>query len=78
MQRHEKDRNLNLDDSSRFGGSSALSASLENSKRGENEIDQIMQRTEDRRAQRMNSGLELKRSLLAQQADQEVKENEKM
>lgn len=67
---------MHMDDSSRYG-SSALSASLSHSKR-ESEINQIIKRNEERKLQRISSGVELRRSLVSQQVEQEVNGNEKM
>lgn len=65
MQKKEKDRTLNLDDSSRYG-SSALSASMLTNNKRETEINNIMKRNEERKLQRINSGIDLKRDMLAQ------------
>lgn len=82
MQKHEKERDQRrIDD---FGGSSGISLtnSMNNSRRIDaNDINLLYQRgnVDSRKlADRRDSGLELKRSLIAQQVEQEQKETDKM
>lgn len=66
MQKIDKERRF--EDSSKLLSSSNMSASLNNStlKRDrDKDIDLIIQRNEERKHMRNNSGLELKRSLIA-------------